>query len=59
MSRSTPAKELRGPVTVVKRGVGHLDPLVRREALRRAGGDALRVVVVSPTEAVVLNHRVA
>lgn len=59
VAKTVPAKKLSGPVTVVKMGIGYLHPLVRREALRRAGGDAMRVVVIDRTEALVLNHRPA
>ena len=42
-------------VVIVQHGVLHLLPDVRRAAMAAAGGDALRIEVRSPTEAVVHN----
>jgi len=41
------------PVVVKRPGVNHLDPMLRREVMRLAKGDATRVEVVSKTEAIV------
>lgn len=52
-TRSRPSSRRSGPVTVTRLGVDALVPEARKVALRLAAGDATRVLVLSPTEAIV------
>lgn len=52
-SQPTRTKPRKAPVRLVRPGVDRLHPLVRREALRLAKGDALRVEVIDETNAIV------
>lgn len=44
------------PVVIERQSIKVLNPLVRTEALRLAGGDPLRVHVINETEALVRNE---
>lgn len=52
-AKNKSSKPAARPVETTKRSVRVLVPVVRDEALRLAQGDAMRVEVVSPTEAIV------